>query len=86
MLYGTGTCHSLLKEFLLNNLPKVKDGKKAKFHLGVSNADFAGAIKEVCVKRDKFMLMSENTLFMTFCFPSWRLLGHFSPHGSQRYR
>lgn len=35
-----------MQDFLKSNLPKVKDGKKAKFQLGVSEAKLGSAIQE----------------------------------------
>ena len=51
------TCSDDLKNFLELNLPKVKDAKKAKFSLGVSDPKLGNAIVEKtgipCVCNDK---------------------------------
>ncbi len=57
LLVVTGLLNDTLKGFLeTQGIPKIKDGKKAKFTLGVSDPKLGGDIKvslTICIKRKK---------------------------------
>ena len=67
-----GIVNDTLKDFLELNLPKVKEGKKAKFWVGVSDAKLGNSINEglgfpcKCEEITKELLMNLNRLLKTF--------------------
>ena len=69
-----GNVNDYLKQFLQNNLPATKPGKKAKFQVGVPDSRLASAISETtgikCTSSDVVHELHRGIRYSDTCFPS----------------